>query len=330
MNRPPVEQLRRLALAALVVVTLVLGASYAVRRWRAYQARRAVPAAIPGDVQQQAEKFTFSRSEEGRTLFTLQASRTIERAGKTTVLEDVVAIIYGRRGDRADEIRTGRCEYDVGGTGEIHCPGEVTLNLGRGGRSALLARPAPSIQLTTAEVRFDPARGVAWSDQPVHFAFPQGTGEAVGLRYQPQEPTVQLEKQVAIRLERGAGSFVQIHGAQLHYYASTQVLELLPPLGLQVDDRNLVADRVRMKLDSNFRMQRIEATGNVRARGQQDGRELTMRAPRVEAVYAADGGIEQLRASESVEFEARGRESQASPRAWIRPSGNAMRYCCRG
>ena len=136
MKRPPIEQIRRLVLVALVAVTLVVAGNYGWRRWRAYQARQAVPATVPGDVQQQAERFTLSRSEAGQTLFTVEASRTTERAGKTTVLENVVVKVYGHRGERSDEIRTARCEYDVGGTGQIVCPGEVSVHVSSGAGAA--------------------------------------------------------------------------------------------------------------------------------------------------------------------------------------------------
>lgn len=308
-TRPPIEQIRRAVLAALVVVVFVIAGSYGVRRWRAHQAHRAVPGAIPGDVQQQTEKFSFSRSEEGRTLFTVQASRTVEREGKTTILEDVVVKIYGHGGDRADEIRTARCNYDMGKTGTILCPTEVKVHLGRGQTPAGVAADG-SLELTTTALRFDPATGVAWTDQFVQFSFPAGAGEAVGLRYQPSEPRMRLEEGVAIHVTRGDGAPVQIRAAELEYYASTQALELAPPLVVGMSDRTLVADHLRMLLDENFRTQRLEATGNVRARGEQDGRRLTMRAARAAAIYADDGRIRQVRASGQVRYQGQGGNSR--------------------
>ena len=152
MKRPPIEKLRRLALVGAVTVGLVLAATYGWRRWQAHEARRGMKVDLAADVEQQAEKFSVSRSEEGRTLFTVQASRTIERTGKTTVLENVVATIHGRRGDRADEIRTERCEYDQGGTGEIFCPGEVRVTL-RGSAPPGAPAGARGLELTTSRVQ---------------------------------------------------------------------------------------------------------------------------------------------------------------------------------
>ena len=303
-----VKLIRRLALTGMVVAILVIAGNYGVRRWRAARVRSALPAEIRGDVQQQAERFTFSRSDQGQTLFTVEASRTTERAGQTTVLEDVVVKIYGHRGDRADEIRTPRCEYDQKGTGKIICPDEVTIRLG-GGRDSP-AQPGRSILLVTTNVEFDTLQGVAWTRQPVRFSFPQGSGQAVGMRYQPHEPRVQLESSVLIQVARGEEAPIEIQGAQLHYYTGTQSFVLLPPLRLALPGRTLVADRLRMELTPDFRTKRIEATGRVRLEGRQGERHLKGQAARVEAIYDSEGLIERLLAQGEVHFTARGRDSE--------------------
>ncbi|MFQ5776847.1 MAG: LptA/OstA family protein [Terriglobia bacterium] len=303
-----IKLIRRLALTGMVVATLVIAGNYGVRRWRASRVRSALPAGIRADVQQQAERFTFSRSDQGQTLFTVEASRTTERTGQTTVLEDVVVRIFGRRGDRADEIRTPRCNYDQKGTEKITCPDEVTIRLGGAGVPA--AGTGRSILLVTTMVEFDTAQGVAWTRQPVRFTFPQGSGQAVGMRYQPREPRVQLESSVLIQVARGEEAPIEIQGAQLHYYTGTQSFELIPPLRLTVPDRTLVADRLRMELTPDYRTKRIEATGNVHLEGRQGERQLKGEATRAEATYDSEGRIERLLAQGDVHFAARGRESE--------------------
>ena len=301
MKRPPIELFRRIALAGVVVMVAVVAANYGLRRWRAEQARRTVSAPVASDVQQQAEKFTFSRTEQGRTLFTVEADRTTERAGKTTVLEDVVVRIFGRAGERADEIRTARCEYDREGTGRVSCPDEVRVLL-RGEESA--AAP-DGIELTTSALQFDPSQSVAWTDEAVRFTFPEGSGEAIGLRYQPQEPKVQLGRDVVIQVTRRGEQSVTFRGGRLEYFAAARAFELAPPLGAQVGNRTVTADRLRLELDTNFRTRRLEALGNVRAEMTQDGRRFTVRSAQAAADYAPDGGLQQLRASGSVELNGR-------------------------
>jgi lipopolysaccharide export system protein LptA len=301
MTPPPIKTIRRLALAGVVVMTVIVAATYFARRWSAEQARRALSAPIEEGVQQQAEKFTFSRSQEGQTLFTVDADRSTERAGKTTVLENVVVHIYGRHGERNDEIRTARCEYDAGGTQRIVCPGEVVVLLGNPRQPE--TTPESSIRLTTTALQFDPTESVAWTDEPIRFLFPGGSGQAVGLRYQATEPRVQFQDQVNISVSGLGEKPVQIAGSRLEYFAGTRIFELAPPLRLAVAERSLVADRLRMELDERFRTRRLEAVGHARAVAPQDGRRLTMTASRAVADYMPNGRIEKLRATGQVEFQ---------------------------
>ncbi len=307
MKRPPIEQIRRLVLAALVAVALVVGANYGWRRWQAYQARQSAPTTVPGDVQQQAERFTLSRSEAGQTLFTVEAARTTERAGKTTVLENVVVKVYGRRGERADEIRTTRCEYDVTGTGQILCPGEVSVHVSSGAGAA--DDPKRAVELTTAAVHFDPASGSAWTDEPVRFSFPQGSGQALGMRYQGTDPAVQFEKQINIEASRG-GTPMVIRASQLRFFAREQAFELVPPLEVRAGDRVLVADRLRMELDSSFQTRKVEAAGNVRASGRYAEGTATAWAAQMVADFGGEGHIAQLRAAGQVRLERQGAKSK--------------------
>ncbi len=307
MKRPPIEQIRRLVLVALVAVALVVGINYGLRRWQAYQARQAAPTTVPGDVQQQAERFTLSRSEAGQTLFTVEAARTTERAGKTTVLENVVVKVYGRRGERSDEIRTARCEYDVTGTGQILCPGEVSVHVSSGAGAA--DDPKRAVELSTSAVHFDPASGSAWTDEPVRFSFPQGSGEAVGLRYQGTDPAVEFEKQINIQASRG-GTPVVIRASQLRYFAREQAFELVPPLEVRAGERVLVADRLRMELDANFQTRKIEAAGNVRASGRYAEGTASARAAQVVADFGGEGRIAQLRVSGQVLLERQSAKSK--------------------
>lgn len=312
MRPLPVAQMRRLALLVVVAVAVITAGSYGLRRWRLYQVRRAAPASLPSEVQQQAEKFTLSRSEAGQTLFTLQAGRTIEREGDTTVLEDVAVVLYGRGGGRSDEIHTKRCEYDPAGSGEVYCPGKVTLLLrGAPGTSIdPVETGVPSLELQTEGVRFAIAEGTAWTDRPVDFSFRGGRGQAVGLRYQAQDPTVVLEKEVEIEVQRAGNELLRIRGARLLYFSGKLKLELLPPLEMRTSDSRLVADKLSLFLDSSFGIERMQASGNVRARRYQAGREQEMRADRTVAYYAADGLMERLDADGGVEFTSRTTESE--------------------
>lgn len=306
MQRPPVEKLRRLALAIIVVLAGVSVAIYAVRAWRAYQVRRSVPV-VASDVQQQAEGFTFSRSEAGRTLFVIQASRTVERQGLKTILEEVSVVVYGPQGNRADEIHTGRCEYDASGAGQIFCPDLVTFDLGTtlphaGGPVETERR----LRIETARVHFDQASGVAQTAEPVTVRFPEGYVRGVGLRYQPGQPAVVLEREVEIVLPRAAQPPLHIRGRSLAYNSEQRILRLRPPLKLVAGDRQLVAGELVLALDSSYQLERLEAGGGVRVRARPGGRAWQLRSEQATAEFNPGQGIERLRVSGQVELESVG------------------------
>ena len=91
-----VARLRRwFALAAIAMVLIVAG-TYFYARHRVRNVLREVPGKIGLDVQQTAQGFTVSRSEEGRTIFKVQASKAIQfKQGGRTELHEACAAATG-------------------------------------------------------------------------------------------------------------------------------------------------------------------------------------------------------------------------------------------
>ncbi|MFQ5926075.1 MAG: LptA/OstA family protein [Terriglobia bacterium] len=303
MQRPPIEKLRHLALAVVLLLAGVSVLTYAVRAWRAHQARRSVPA-VASDVRQQAEVFTFSRSEAGRTLFVIQASRTVERQGRKTVLEDVSVVVYGPEGNRADEIHTDRCEYDASGAGQIFCPDLVTFDLAATApRAGSRVETERRLRIETARVRFDSESGRAQTNERVTFRFPEGYGQGVGLRYQPGQPAVVLEREVEVVLPRSGQPPLRIRGRSLTYNSRQRLLRLRPPLELVAGSRALAVGALALGLDSDYRVKRLEARGGVTARARPGGRRWQLRSEQATAEFSPGQGIERLRVSGQVEVE---------------------------
>src|SRR5215472_4848585 len=97
---------------AILLLAVLIGAFIVRNEWRKAHAPRA-PGPIAGNIQQTAQGFTFSKSEAGRTLFTIHASQMIQfRAGGVAELKDVNIIIYGRDSKRFDQIYGTGFEYD--------------------------------------------------------------------------------------------------------------------------------------------------------------------------------------------------------------------------
>src|SRR6266480_1881307 len=80
------------------------------------------------------------------------------------------------------------------------CSGEVQLDL-QSAEDAERAEKnhgtaAQKVHVETRGVTFNRETGIAQSDQPVKFVFPNGQGEAVGVEYHSEEGTVRLLRDV--------------------------------------------------------------------------------------------------------------------------------------
>lgn len=107
---------------------LVVVGAYWLRRGREEKPLR-TPQTLPKEVNQQLSGYTFTRSDEGRQIFSIHAARTVAfKQGGTTVLEDVYVEVFGRFGNRRDVIRTRRCDYNAQ-SGDLFSSGKVEIEL---------------------------------------------------------------------------------------------------------------------------------------------------------------------------------------------------------
>src|SRR5271165_1977006 len=100
-----VSRLRRwFAFGAILMITIVAGMYfYAQRSLR--KAVHTIPAKLGLDIQQTAEGFSISKSEEGRTQFTVSASKAVQfKDGGRAELHNVKIIVYGKDASRFDRI----------------------------------------------------------------------------------------------------------------------------------------------------------------------------------------------------------------------------------
>ena len=301
MQRPPIKLIRRILLLVMAGVLLASVGFYAVRRWQFQQARQSAPAPLPVGVEQQTEKFSFSQSEGSQTLFTIEAARSIEQTSETMVLENVNVVLYGKEGDREDKIQASRCTYDRS-EGEIFCPGEVIIVLHGGNSEEASEVASESLQIITSGVRFNAEQEAAWTEGFVRFAWPKGEGQAVGLRYDSRESSLELEKEVELTLKQKEGDSLAVRGAGLKFQARTRSFELGSPLAVQFAGGGLQAGRLRVQLDEQFRTERFEAEGRVRVQRRQAGEAWKLEATRLVVDYAEGGGMTRMEAFGPVDF----------------------------
>src|SRR5881275_1914197 len=199
-----ISHLRRwFALGAIGIVLLVAG-MYLYARHKVRNALKEVPEKIGLEVQQTAQGFTISRSEQGHTLFKLQASKAVQfKQGGRAELHDVTITLYGRDSSRFDQVYGQDFEYDQQ-SGNVTSTGEVSIDLQANPQGILRPDQTPPkelknpLHLKTTGLVFNQKTGDAWTPAQVDFRVPQASGSAVGAKYVASDGVLTLQSQVRI------------------------------------------------------------------------------------------------------------------------------------
>lgn len=304
----------RWSAAAAILLAVIVAGVFARRSWQARQARKDAPPVVPPTVQQRSAGFSFSKVEQDRTLFTVRASRATEfKEGNRNLLEDVWIIIYGRSGERFDNIHTQACDY-MSDSGRIVCAGEVHLDLEsaeearqHGGQSPDVNTSGRVIHVATRNVSFDRETGEARSEQPVEFRFPGGQGRGVGVTYSSRDAVVRLHRDVELTIAQPPGGpaahrvpAVQrlplepghppepliLTGSSLELRRGARTARLTSPVHARQGPRELLAGELVLELDADLRAHRLVARAES-ARAERRP-ELRSTGPRGQAVLTAD------------------------------------------
>ena len=204
----PVSQLRRwFALGAILMIATVAG-MYFYARWRVGKVVHNIPAKMGLDIQQTAEGFSISKSLEGRTQFTVSASKAVQfKEGGRADLRNVKIVIYGRDASRFDRITGDDFEYDPA-SGNVNAKGRVLIDLEANPEGMHHSDQSPPEQartplhLETDGLVFNKNTGDASSSGKVIFQTPQASGSAVGIQYVARTGTMTLLSAVVMTVNR--------------------------------------------------------------------------------------------------------------------------------
>ncbi len=300
----------RWAATVAVALALVAVGVFAWRRWQAAQAQKDAPEPVPAAVQRQSETFSFSKVEGERTLFTVRAQQVTELRGSgKSLLEDVWITIYGRAGQRFDNLHASQCDY-LPAEGRIACAGDVQIDL----ESAEEAKTEPgrrAIRIRTANVWFLRETGVAGTDQPVEFQFEHGHGHAAGVSYRTDSAVVRLEHDVQMTLGPAQGDSpgvepVTLTAMAMEYRRNASTMRLLGPVRASQGLRELTASALLLEFDSAMRARRLVASGSDGGERPQlkwfeaSNAEEHLAADELVAEFAADGRIRRVTAQGDV------------------------------
>src|SRR5437764_1544471 len=196
------KRLRNWFAISAVAILLVVSGFYLYARWRIHHAIQHVAEKLHVNIQQSTEGFTLSKSEGGRTLFSVHAKRAEQfKQGGRAVLHEVNIIIYDDQSTRFDQIYGSEFAYDPA-SGDVTAAGEVHIDLQSNTQCQSLHDQTPPqelnnpIHLKTSGLSFNQKTGIAHTDQLVEFRVPHTSGSAVGATYEAKSNSLQLLSRV--------------------------------------------------------------------------------------------------------------------------------------
>jgi LPS export ABC transporter protein LptC len=299
-------------------IALVVAGVYSKRAIQAARSRHSAPASVPATVQQQSAEFKFTKMEQDRAIFTIRASTaTRYKDEDRSLLEDVWITIYGRAGDRNDNIHTRECSYEPK-SGDVHCAGKVEIDIQ--GANPASGKPADKqLQVTTSNLSFNRDTGEASTPEKVEFQSPQGHGTAMGVSYSSQTSVVRLEHSVSIEMipadgnadkasgQSGDGKSalmtgvpVAATGSSLELRRNERRVVLNGPAIMKQGARELSAEKISMELDPTFHAQHVIAEGHPLVKSNENGAAMNVAAEKFEGFLSSAGWMQRIVAAGNV------------------------------
>jgi len=254
--------------AAAIALAAVVAGFYLYGRWRMRRAINEVPKQLGINIQQSTEGFTFSKSEGGRTIFTVHATRAVQykQSGRAE-LRDVNIIIYGRQSNRFDQIYGSDFEYDPQ-SGNISAMGEVHIDLegnAGGPRSPDQAPPEElknPIHLKTSGLVFNQKTGLASTREKIEFRVPQASGSALGAAYDSRAATLTLDSNLQVHVNEPNPADITARHGEITKGPNRAVLQ---EVRMERPSGNFSANQLTVFFRDDNTVDHLLAAGNVRA-----------------------------------------------------------------
>jgi lipopolysaccharide export system protein LptA len=298
--RISIQSLRRwfLVLAGLLVVGIAGTFFYA--RYQVRKVARDLPGKLGIDVQRTAKEFTLSKSEHGRTLFTLHASKAVEyKGGGRVLLHDFGILLYDKDG-RADRITGSEFEFDPAlrlatANGEVH----LDLHAPQPAADATkkpteqpdqVHEDADTLHVLAHGLMFDQTSGNASTQGDMEFHFQQAAGKARGANYDAASGRLELQSDVDVTSNTGGHNF-RVRADHAAYQRDSRQLELTGA-HFDSDGQTASAAHAIAELAGNGKPQTIHATGGVTFETPEHAK---VTAPVADGDFDSEGRLHEIR-----------------------------------
>ena len=304
----PIAHVRKWLVGSLLLLVAAVSVTYWIARSRSGPTLHNVPSQLGIDIQQTSEGFSLSKSEGGRTLYTIRASKAVQfKAGGHADLRNVHIVVYGHEHDRYDQIYGNQFTYDPQ-TGDIIAVGEVHIDLQGNAEGPQKPDQAPPdelknpIHLLTHSLTFNQKTGIAYTNEVVEFRTTQAGGSAKGAYYDSNSNELLLKSDVHIVT---TGQHPAVITGSSGTIQKTPRQTTLQNVRLEQPDRTLTADKGTMRFEADNTVQHVVMEGNVHI--QSRGPSIVdITGPRGDMNMGPNNSVEQAILSGNAKFESHG------------------------
>jgi lipopolysaccharide export system protein LptA len=259
------KRLRKIFAGGAVLVFVVAVAFYLRGIFQGQAVIHGTPGNIPSGVEKSATGFNLSKSEGGKTLFTIHAASVQQyKEGGRAALHDVSITVFGRNQDRSDQIYGADFSYDPVAK-VVSAEGEVRIDLEANSAAASSADAAETknlIHVKTSALTFNENTGIAQTKAPIEFRVPEGNGSAVGATYDSHGGVLLLKSAVRLTSTGQRKATITGQSATITKNPSKVMMQFAR---VEEHQRAISADKVTVFMSVDNDIERIVGSGNLHA-----------------------------------------------------------------
>jgi len=261
------KRLRKLFAGGAVFVFVVALGFYLQGVFKPQEVIPGAPKNIPSGVEKSATGFNLSKSEGGKTLFTIHAASVQQyKEGGKAALHDVSITVFGRNQDRSDQIYGADFAYDPVAK-IVTAEGEVRIDLEAVSSAATpVGGPAAEtkdlIHVKTSGLTFNENTGIAQTKAAIEFRVPEANGSAVGATYDSHGGVLTLKSAVRINSTGPRKATITGQSATITKNPSKVVMQ---DARVEEPQRVISADKVTVFMNDDNNIERVVGSGNLHA-----------------------------------------------------------------